>query len=434
MKYKWKCTICNYVYEGETPPDICPICGAPASAFVRVTETAFAFSKDTAEAFVIVGGGAAAFEAAAAIRKRNKTAIITMICGEGVLPYNRPGLSDLIGEGLLFDDILLQGKAFYDENKIELMIGSKAASVDRAAKTVLLEDGRAVPYDKLLIATGANSFNPVPSGKDAVPLFTLRRYADALAIMHAAKKGSRAVIVGGGILGVEAAIALNMRGVAVTVLEQSDRILKNNADSAAAAVIHDYLAGLGIGVITNASVDSCTQTGVSLKDGSVLEAYFVIVSAGVRPETTLAREAGLAVGRGIVVNASLQTADPYVYAAGDCAEVDGKVYGLWSSSVSQGAAAGASMAGEPLSYVPVIPATALELPGLSLFSAGNVNLDGAHTVTSAGGPENIYKKLVFDASGRLCGVVLVGDVGLSAAAMSLIEKGAFKKEALSLLI
>ncbi len=427
MLKRWKCTVCGQVFVGDRPPDPCPVCGADEDAFVLLPDAVEStFRRDTLDRFVIIGGGAAGFEAAKAIRARNNTATVRLIAGEGLLPYNRPQLSDALADGLSFDNMVLEPYAFFGLNNIELITAASATTVDPSAQEVTLSDGRKLGYDKLLLATGANPFNPLPRTEDAIPCFTLRGYRDVLDI-EAQCRGKRAIVVGGGILGLEAALALRERGATVCVFELGERALPLQADTRASAILTRALESQGISIRTVISVKRFIPGGAELTDGAIVDADFALASIGVRSEVSLAKAMGLDVGRGIVVDAFMRTSAPGAFAAGDCAEYQGRVAGLWAAAVAQGQIAGASMCGDQqMPYEPIVPATAFEVGGVQLFSAGT--LQGKAHMTHESELTGAYRRLYFQ-DGKLCGAVFVGDVSGSAKVMEMIASGARPEEA-----
>lgn len=345
---KWKCTVCGYIHEGNEPPDECPMCGLGAELFEPLAEekTDKKFKKDTSERFVIIGGGAAAYECALAIRERNKKCSIVMLSSEEVPPYYRPSLSKMIAEGLDIENIVLEKESFYDEVDITLWTGVTVTKIDISNKTVILDNEGIIDYDKLCICTGARAFNPIKAGENGIPMQTLRTFSDAQNLISLAKEKKNALIIGGGILGIEAAESLNKLGVNVMVAELSDRILSAQPDEEKSASEKARLELMGIKILTNISSTETTSNGVLLKNGSVIEADFALVSAGIRSNISIAEEAGLEVNRGIIVDEKMKTSADDVYAAGDCAELNGKVGGLWTVATEQGEIAGSAMTGE----------------------------------------------------------------------------------------
>lgn len=428
----WKCVVCGQVFEGEEPPEICPVCGAGRSAFEETALAAEEPTVDTQDRFVLIGGGAAAFTCAKELRRKNATASITLLCKEEALPYNRPALSDLIEDGLSLASITLEDWDFYTEKDIQVRLGAEAVEIDRYARLVRCRDGSSYPYTKLLLATGSNCFNPLKPDADSVPVKTLRNIQDAQEIVALAEKGRRAVVVGGGILGIEAAVALHQRSVQVTVVEMGERIMAAQTDPVAAERIAQALEKDGISIRCQVKTEGVTEKGLRLAGGELLEADFVVVSAGVRAETALAKSCGLEVNRGIVVDESLRTSDWNIFAAGDCAELEGRTGGLWSTAISQGQAAAAGMCGETLSYHPTQPATAFEGNGLKLFSVGNLNGRNNRVVTLEDRFTGDYQLLSFHGD-ALEGALLLGNTNQGAKAMAAVENHVSLAEAVKIL-
>lgn len=426
---QWKCTICGQVFEGDEPPERCLVCGAPASAFVEIRPEQ-AFRLDSNEKFVIIGGGAAGLSAAKAIRERNHTAQITLICGEGMLPYHRPALSGMLADERAIESAFVEEYDFFIEKRIIPIAYALVERIDRENKQVIMEDGERFDYDLLLIATGANAFNPVKREENSIPVSTLRTDRDARGIIQAAK-ANRVIIVGGGILGVEAAAALDRRGCQITIFDLGDRLIKMQADERASQLMAGALAARGIDIRYGVSVDRADETGAVLTDGTHLDADFILVSAGVRSEVSLAREAGLPINRGILVDATMCTEDNSIYAAGDCAEFEGRVIGLWSAATDQGAVAGAAMARDPdAHYVPSLISTYFDGLGVRLFTAGRYN--GPELELESREQDGVYRALYCE-DGKLVGAVYYGQTDGAAETIALIEKRAPLHEALKLI-
>ncbi len=431
---QWRCLVCGQVFEGPQPPVPCPVCGAGEQAFVPEGAPEAAFRRDTDEHFVLIGGGAASLECAKAIRSRNHTARITMVCGEPELPYNRPALSDVLADGLSLQSILLHEADWYREQHIETLVGVQATAIHRQERRVVLSTGESLTYDKLLLATGSRAFVPVKTGEESMPLYVLRSYGDCSRVAAAAAAHKQAVLVGGGILGIEAAVALCDRGVQVTVVEFAPRILAAQADEAASALVQRRLESRGIAVRCGVSVQQVSRQEVLLSDGSTVDASFVLVAAGVRAETGLAAACGLEVQRGILVDETMRTADPAIYAAGDCAEYQGRPGGLWSTATAQGQAAGAHMAGDAeAAYTVLPPATVFEGAGAALFSCGAVSGTRLQSLTYEDVFSGIYKRVLLE-DGHTVGVILYGDTAAAGDAIGLVARKAPGAEAVPLLI
>ena len=403
---KYKCSVCGQVFESEGMPEVCPICGAGQDAIEEAADS-ISFSRDTIEKFVIIGGGIAGLECAKAIRKRNNTAQITMICGEGIIPYNRPMLSKLLASGLPFDALAAEPYDYYKKHNINLVCDASASKIQTEEKSVELTDGRKLIYDKLCIATGANANNPIVNTDGSIPVKVLRTLRDALELEDIGK-GRKIFIVGGGILGIEAAAGLKKMGADVTVLERGDRIIKQQADEETSFRLADSLENAGIGIRLNTSVEKIADSTVFFTDGTEEAADVVLASAGVRSEISLAKEAGIATDRGIIADRLMRTSVQDIFAAGDCAQLEGFLGGLWATSAPQGAVAGAVMAGdESAEYEPPVISTLFEEAGASMFICGRINgSDLRYEIERS--PET-YSKLAYSGD-KLTGFILFGDI------------------------
>ena len=406
---QWRCLVCGQVFEGAEPPVPCPVCGAGRQAFEPQPQEEEPPRQDTDRRFVLIGGGAAGLECAKAIRRRDKTASITLICGEKQAPYNRPALSDALADGLSLAALLLQEPQWYEEQAIRLLTGVCCTEILREQKQVRLDNGETLPYDKLLLAAGSQPFLPLKPQEGAVPLYALRSYEDCLRLTQAAQGAKKVVILGGGILGVEAALALRERGLRVTIAERGPHILTAQADENAAALTADWLNRRGISIRCGVAGEALLPEGLRLNDGSVLEADFVLAAAGVRPQVALAQACGLATDRGVLTDETMVTSDPDIYAAGDCAQFQDRPGGLWSEAAAQGQVAGAQMAGDSQAvYTRPVPAAALEENGLSLFSCGLTRGARLQTLTYEDAFSGVYKRLFLE-DGKIVGGILFGD-------------------------
>jgi NAD(P)H-nitrite reductase large subunit len=386
---------------------------------------------DTQEKYVIVGGGVAGVEAAKALRKRDGTGSITIVSMEDCLPYNRPVLSRVLAKDTFFEEILLETDGFYKQHNIRLLKGVQDLSIETTGKTLVLSNGEELSYTKLLLATGANPLNPIKMGEGGVPVCVLRSFVDAKELVRAAA-GKRVVLVGGGILGLEAAVALQGRGCAVTVVELAPRLMSLQADEEASRRLQKALNSMGIETCCGLSVQSTDTGGAVLSDGSHLECDLVLASMGVRSEASLAAAAGLKVGRGIVVDDTMHTSGPDIWAAGDCAEYDGRVAATAGEAAAMGEVAGASMTGDTgLRYNPIVPATSFACLGFAMLSVGDVLRAGEDAVYNNEGIGG-YRRLVLQ-NGRLVGALFVGETNPGAKAVQAVEQNQPLAEAAHLL-
>lgn len=405
---KWRCNVCGNLHEAQSAPAHCSTCGAATDAFEAVAAAPGAGARlDSSEKYVIVGAGAAALAAAKAIRRRDTTGSILMLGAERHAPYRRPLLPKLLEGGKGPEELAMEPAGFYAENGIELRLDTRVEGVDAAAKTVLTAGGESLPYTKLLLAVGSFPFNPIKSVPGAIPVLTLRTLEDAELLAKSAA-GKRVVLVGGGILGLEAALALRALKCAVTVVEFAPRILPLQADEAASALLQKALEDIGMSVRTGLSVAEAGPAGVTLSNGTQMAADVVLASMGVRSQLELAQQLGLACGRGILVDEFMRTSLPDIWAAGDCAEFGGVVRAQAGAAMETGAAAGAAMTGDLMApYTPFTPATTFGFEGFSLFSTGDVQEAAPESVVRRRAQPFAYQRL-FLSGDALVGALFLG--------------------------
>ena len=368
----------------------------------------------------IIGGGAAGFEAAKSVREREQDWQITVYSDEGVPPYRRPSLTQMFSAPISDKQFFLAGEEFYSAKGIELALNSTVAAIDIEARELRLGDGRSAAFDRLLIATGASANAlPIPGG-DADGVFRARKIADLERIEAYMLRETprKAVVVGGGLLGLEFAAALIARGIEVSVLEYFPTIMPRQLDPAGAQIFAGAMAkfqGLSAryGVEVKAiEADNGKVARVILGDG-VIDAQMVVWAVGTRPNIELAAAAGLAVNRGIVVDRSLVSSVPNIYAAGDCAEVGGVVSGLWNPAKEQGAVAAACICGDRVGYTPRPSAARFVGFNTKLYSLGTVNPEPAaecERIVEVNDPATgVYRALTYSGK-RLVGALLIGDL------------------------
>jgi NADPH-dependent 2,4-dienoyl-CoA reductase/sulfur reductase-like enzyme/flavodoxin len=410
-KKKWRCLVCGQVFEGEEPPEICPACGVGKENFVSEAMED-EYRNDTNENFVILGSGIAAISSAAAIRKRNQTASITMLTEESVKTYYRPALSDFLSEDLPDDKLYVYDDSWYDENRIQIKTLSRVASIDTGIKRVVMENGASQPYDKLIIATGARSNIPPFGGVDKVGVFALRSLNDAKELKAALQQCKNAVVIGGGVLGLEAVEEMLAMNIKVTVIEHYNRLMPRQLDEPSSQRLQSLMQKRGInlclGVDTEEILGNGKVSGVKLNNGDIIEADVVLLSTGVKPNVELALQAGLQVDRGIEVDSGLRTSASSVYAAGDVAQVGDRLIGLWSISREMGNVAGAVAAGDWLEYREPVLSTMLVAFGHEIFSIGEVNLDPNQCrVVEIWDPKEDFYKKSFIKDGVLVGEIII---------------------------
>jgi ferredoxin-nitrate reductase len=375
---------------------------------------------------VVVGTGMAGLAVVEeALRRRPAEHWRIVMLGEEPGPsYNRVLLSKLLARTCGPGELELRPLAWYAAHGVDLRGGSRAAALDLDRRAVLDESGGRHPYDALVLATGSRPLVPPVAGVELAHVETFRTWRDAEALA-ATPPGTRAVVVGGGLLGLEAAAGLVARGVAVTVVELAGQLMGQQLDPGAAAILRRSLAAQGISCVLGRAAKRIERDRVVLDDGSELPATRVVVAIGVRAETTLARAAGLECNRGVVVDDELRTSAAGVWAVGECAEHRGTVYGLWAPLAEQARAAGACAAGDPAAFRGAVPATTLKVGGVDVYAGGasaGAAPDGHDEIVLSDTRRGTYRRLVLDGD-RLAGAALVGDASLARRLSELLRGG-----------
>jgi nitrite reductase (NADH) large subunit len=369
---------------------------------------------------VVVGNGMAGCRAVEEILARDPDRYaITIFGAEPRVNYNRIMLSPVLAGEKSFDDIVINDAAWYADNGITLVSGDPVISIDRAGQTVTSASGRVEAYDRLLLATGSDPFIiPVP-GKDLAGVVTFRDLDDVDKMLAAAEAGKAngggaAVVIGGGLLGLEAAHGLCLRGMATTVIHLMPTLMERQLDEAAGWLLKAELERRGQTILTGADTaeilgEDGKVTGVRLKDGREIPASIVVMAVGIRPATALAREAGLVVERGIVVDDHMVTSDPAVLAVGECVQHRGACYGLVAPLWDMCRSLAAGLTDEQNPYGGSVTSTKLKVSGIDLFSAGDFS-GGAdcEDIVMRDAARGIYKRVVVKGN-RLIGAVLYGD-------------------------
>ncbi|HWP98002.1 MAG TPA: FAD-dependent oxidoreductase [Syntrophomonadaceae bacterium] len=408
---RWRCLVCGHIHVGPEPPAICPACGVGQENFVRESQED-EFINDTQDKFVIIGGGIAGLSAAQSIRKRNRSAVILIVSEEEYRPYYRPALSDLLSEDLPDQRLYVFDQAWYADNRVEMRTGTRVVGIDPEKRTITSEAGESIPYTKLIVATGARSNIPPFKGVENSGVYSLRSLQDALRLKEAIQTAKKAVVIGGGVLGLEAVWEMISSGVEVAVVEHNQRIMPRQLDEPASRRLQELMAAKGVklylGLDTEEIIGEGQVRGVRLQDGQVLEADLVLLSTGVKPNVELARDAGLEIAQGVVVDASMRTSLPNIYAAGDGAQFGERLIGLWPVSLEMGRVAGAAAAGDWVEYKAPLLSTMLAAFDMEIFSIGEVNLPPGQcrVVEINDPPENYFKRSYFK-DGVLVGEIII---------------------------
>ncbi|MBB5518693.1 nitrite reductase large subunit NirB [Amphiplicatus metriothermophilus] len=360
---------------------------------------------------------------------------VTIFNAEPRVNYDRIMLSPVLSGEKSFEEIIIHGDAWYEKNGVTLWKGHKVVAIDREAKTARSERGVVASYDKLIVATGSLPVViPVP-GADLAGVLTYRDLDDVNAMLLAAQSGGRAVVIGGGLLGLEAAAGLKERGMDVTVLHLMPTLMERQLDEAAGHLLQKAIEARGIAVRTKANTEAILGTdpalgpprarAVRLDDGTEIEADLVVMAVGIRPNVQLAKEAGLAVNRGVVVDAGMRTSDPDIFALGECAEFEGQCFGLVAPLYEMANVVAARLAGDPAPrFKPSALATRLKVTGVDLFSAGDfAEKPGRDEIVLRDAAQGVYKRLVIE-NDRIVGVVLYGDTADGAWFFQQLKDGA----------
>ncbi|MCU6455485.1 nitrite reductase large subunit NirB [Sphingomonas sp. A2-49] len=386
------------------------------------------------EHLVVIGNGMAGCRAVEEVIARDPARYrVTIFGAEPHVNYNRIMLSPVLAGEKTFDDIVINDLSWYAGHGIELIAGDPVAAIDRDARTVTARSGRAVAYDRLLIATGSDPFIiPVP-GSDLPGVVSFRDMADVDRMLAAAEAGraaggGHAVVIGGGLLGLEAAHGLSLRGMKVTVIHLMPTLMERQLDEAAGWLLKSALEARGQTILTEAHTAAILGDGrvegVALKDGTVIPASLVVMAVGIRPSVALARAAGLEVGRGIQVDDHMVTSDPAILAVGECVEHDGNVYGLVAPLWDMCRALADGLTGRHSGYRGSVTSTKLKVAGLDVFSAGDFSGgDGAEDIVLRDAARGIYKRVVVKQD-RVVGAVLYGDTADGGWYFDLLREGA----------
>jgi nitrite reductase (NADH) large subunit len=341
---------------------------------------------------------------------------ITVVGAEVHPNYNRILLSSVLAGDKALDEIVINPQSWYDQHRILLIAGNRATAIDRVGRKVALANGAVVAYDKLLLATGSKPMAPPIPGLVLPNVRAFRDIADVEAMIGATKTARRAVVIGGGLLGLEAAWGLNRRGMSVALVHLMPTLMERQLDAAAAMLLHRDLAARGIAVFTNSQTEEILGTeraeGILLADGRTIPADLVVLAVGIRPNIDLARDAKLDVNRGILVGDDMATSDPNIYAIGECIEHNGQVFGLVAPIWDQAKVCGAQLAGDAAAvYVPPPVFTSLKITGIDVFSAGVLAAadDADEEITLHDAKYGLYKKVILR-DDRVVGSVLYGSV------------------------
>ena len=373
--------------------------------------------------YVIIGNSSAAIGCIEGIRKVDTTSNITVISDETYHTYGRPLISYWLQGKVSDENIYYRSSDFYEKNNCKLMLGETVTSIIPNESVLTLQSGQKIPYDKLLIATGSRPFIPPMNGLENVKnQFTFMKYDDAKAVKKSLKPDSKVLIIGAGLIGLKAAEGIYNTTNDITVVDLADRILPSILDIEGSAMVQKHLESKGINFLLNDSVAQFTSNTATLKSGVTLSFDILIIAVGVRPNIELAKECGINVNRGILIDETCRTSAVNIYAAGDCTESvdittgEQKILALLPNAYIQGEVAGISMAGGSKTYGKAIPMNAIGFFGLHMITAGSYT--GEAVTTRLDGN---YKKLVFK-DNVLKGYIMIGDIKRAGIYTSMIKE------------
>lgn len=447
----WHCTSCSHLHVGEDPPFFCPVCSALRAKFEPVeesgegAETAKSPAKDLSETgatqylkpaggnpsgkrILIVGGSIAGHTAAQTVRSLDSSACITLLTREKHSFYNRLNLTRLLAKEVERSALFERGPSWYAENQIEVLTQTEVISLDPIQKVALIGEGRELPYDACILAHGSSAAIP-PFFREGLPgVCLLRTLEDVDKLAERIKPGSRVAVIGGGVLGLEAAAGVLKRGGSVRVFEFMPQLMPRQLDRTGAALFQEKIRNQRIethvGVHVKEIVGTKDAEGIALSDGRSFEADTVIVSTGIRPNIDWVKRSGIHCNRGVLVDDRMQTSAENVFAAGDVTEWRGQVVGLWPNAIEQATVAATNAAGKFSTFEGFLPVTILKCMDIPLVSIGEIPEDGGEVVSKvqideAGGT---YRRLVLR-NGIPVGGILLGTAAGMGELRRLVEKG-----------
>lgn len=375
--------------------------------------------------YLIIGNGIAGLAAAEEIRKNDENGNILIVSKEEIPTYWRTRLSALIAKDFNKDDIYVKKEAWYQEKNIEEKLDTEVEKLDLENDKAILSNGEEIEYGKVLLATGARAFVPPIKNVESKGVFAIRSLDDLISFKEYAADKKEVVIIGGGILGLEAAFSVKELGKEVSVIEAADYILNRQLDHELSKKLEKSLNEMGIKTFTGKAteeilVNDGKVSGIKLSNGEEIKADVIMVQAGVRSIIDLAKNSNLEVDRGIIVNDNLQSKKENVYAAGDCAQIGNFTIGLWTASQEMGKIVGHNMTGAKETYEKPKPFSTLMIGNIKVFSAGMTSGEGIEEM-KAEKDGNIYK--LFKKDGKFVGGILWNDIKMQNDVKDLVFNG-----------
>ena len=376
--------------------------------------------------YLIIGNGVAGARAAVKIRETDQKGEIHIFTEEAYPFYYRVRFSEYIAGEVTIQNLTIHTKEWYQSKEILIHLEEGVNEVNVPKKEVTSQKGKTYAYDLLLMATGGNAFVPPIKGTEKKGVFTLRTMKDAIGMKEFSGGVKQAILIGGGLVGLETGGALLRRGLKVAVIEHNPRILPRQMDPEGAEILQGKMESMGFSFFLNADSEEIfgkeTVEGLRLKDGRTVEGQMIIISAGVKPNIKLAQAMGLEIKNGILVNDRLETKIEGLFAAGDVAEHRGRVYGIWPAAQRQGETAGVNMAGGSGLYEGTVVSNTLKIVGIDLTASGDIDADGKlECVLKSDREKNIYRKVTFKED-KIVGCILLGNIKGNSQILDAIEK------------
>jgi nitrite reductase (NADH) large subunit len=362
---------------------------------------------------LIIGNGVSGINVASNLRKSDRDIEIEIFTDESYHYYPRPRLIDLLADRITLEEIFFYRETWYRENNINVHLSSTVNEILPDEKRIVLAGGKTFSYDVLVLANGAKPSLPPIDGVDKSGVFSIRWLDDVLNLKERVKKSGEVVVIGGGLLGLEIASAIQSSGIKVKVIEILPWLLPRQLDETGGRLLKKILESRGLEVYVNSATEKILGdgevSGVVTKDGRIFRCNTIVVSAGIKSNIDLAKNCGLNTNRGIIVDNYLRTSRGEIYALGDVAEWEGRIYGIIPPALDQAKVVASNILGETVEYKGTVPSNILKVAGIDLFSIGTIDkTEGYEVISSLDEDTGIYKKFVID-DGKIIGAILLGD-------------------------
>ena len=393
---------------------------------------------------IIIGNGAAGYNASKAIREKDKDCAVTLISKEEVRSYYRPKLSTLIGKEIPENRFYITSEQWYEENGIQQLLGTEVVEIKPEDKRLVLESGEELAYDKLILANGSYNFIlPIKISDTTLSrdnykkfngIYSIKDLKDALEVKAHMEKSKHAVVIGGGLLGLEAAWEMKEMGLKVSVVEFFPRLLPKQLDVEGGRLLESIVSEGGIDIFLGDCaeellIENNSIKSIKLQSGKVLNCDLLLFSVGIRSNIDLPKKAGIQVNKGILVNNKMETNIPGIYACGDSVEHNGIIYGNWAAAMDMGRIAGSNASGASEEFVGFVPSLMFNSMGTKVFSSGNINFEDPFLEQLSYKDDKNYRKLFF-LNNKLQGGILIGNIALTGKITAGVKKGISKEEAL----